>query len=243
MGIKGISLSDLDETQRGPLWVINTAAQSKWELLGDVLVTVPNGNGRNPDKLQVKQTWLPVDVAQLIPRERLLASTEFRSAVIEGLITVIDRSDAERLLRQEGAHEERLRMTQMEQHVRKQGSARSILDSKVEITRTDGVTDDDDSPVEIFGGEDMVSENLAHATKAGIEVDDDGLMPSFKMFANKLAHESDINALNAIKARGKFSRRELKYLARTLEKHPKTLVQVQARIQRSLEKGKKKKAA
>lgn len=235
MGIKGISLSDLDETQRGPLWVINTAAQSKWELQGDILVTVPNTNGTRPDKLQIKQTWLPIDIAQLIPRERLLASTEFRSAVLEGLVTVIKREDAEALLRQEGAFEEKQRLNQFEQHVRKSGAARTILDSKVEMTRTDGIVDEDDSPVEVFGVEEdeLVSNNLARDTKAGIQVDENGLMPSFVMFVNKIKGEADLSALNAIRARAKFSRRELKYMARTLDNHPKTVTQLKARIERS----------
>jgi hypothetical protein len=226
--IKGISLSELDENARGPLWVINSAHKSKWRLRGDVSISIPSLNGNKDDGLIVKQSWLPVDVAQYIPRDRLLQATQFRRAVIEGLITVISRDDAERLLSQEGAYEERQRLMQEEAHVRQQAAPRTLLDSKVEISRADGEKDEDEPSVEMFGGE----ENVAKLARRGVDLDEDGLTPSFRGFADRLVDESDVSVMNALRARGKFTRRELRYLTTILTNHPKTLKQIQARLQK-----------
>jgi hypothetical protein len=189
---------------------------------------VPSLTGNKDDGLIVKQSWLPIDVAQYIPRDRLLQATQFRRAVIEGLITVISRDDAERLLSQDGAFEERQRLSAAEAFVRNEAKPHTIADSKVEMTRTDGVKDDDDKPsVEFFGGE----ESLAQATKRGVDTDEDGLLPGFRGFADRLVDEADASVMNALRARGKFTRRELKYLASILTNHPKTLKQIRARLE------------
>lgn len=225
--IQGISLSELDENTRGPLWVVNTADKSKWKLRGDVSISVPSLHGNKDDGVVIKHSWLPVDVAQYIPRDRLLQATQFRRAVIEGLITVISRDDAERLLSQDGAFEERLRIDQRELDVRETAKPRKISDSNVEMTVT-GMKDDDEEPtVEMFG-----EESVAAQAKRGVEADDDGLMPSFKMFADRLVDESDASVINALRARGRFTRRELRYLAKTLNNHPKALKQINARLQK-----------
>ncbi len=229
MGIKGISLSELDDKNSGPVWIINSAASSRFQLTGNIVVNIPQPNGIKSDALVVHQTWLPVDISQRFPRKRILEATEFRAAVVNGLITVVSENDAARLLRQEGAAEETQRLTQHEAHVRAAGAARTIADSNVEITRTDGVTDEDENPVEIFGMDDE-PENLGKAAKKGIETNEDGLLPSFLMFVEKLQSETDLAALNAIRARAKFSRREIKYLAKTLADKPKTIKQLQSRI-------------
>jgi hypothetical protein len=227
--IQAISLSELDEHSKGSLWVINSADKSKWRLRGDVSISIPSLNGAKDDGLVIRQSWLPVDAAQYIPRDRLLQATQFRRAVIEGLITVISRDDAERLLSQKGAFEERMRLEQREMSVRDAAKPRSIKDSNVEMTLTgaDRTEDDDEATVQIYG-----EETLAKAAKRGIELDDDGLEPSFKMFADRLIDESDMNALNALRARGRFTRRELRYLAKVLTDHPETQKKINAGLRK-----------
>jgi hypothetical protein len=231
MSIKGMSLSELDDKNSGPIWIINSAASSRFQLTGNIVVNIPQPNGIKSDALLVHQTWLPVDISQRFPRKRILEATEFRAAVVNGLITVVSETDAERLLRQDGAVEETQRLRDHEAHVRAAGAARTIADSNVEITRTDGVTDEEENPVEIFGMDDE-PENLAKAAKKGIETNEDGLLPSFLMFVEKIQSENDLAALNAIRARAKFSRREIKYMAKKLTDKPKTLKQLQERIKK-----------
>lgn len=232
MTIKSISLSSLDDgVQRGSLWVVNSGASSAYELVGEIIINVPNTNGQKPDTLKVAQTWVPQDATTLIPRVRLLASSEFRSAVTNGLLTIVSEDTAARLLRQEGAKEEMLRLSGEAKRIRQAGAPGKIRKENVEMTVTGGQhsEDDEDGPVEIFGS-DYREENVARLAKNGLEVDENGLSPSFVMFANRLQTEGDLAALNAIRARAKFTRRELKYLSKTMPNHPKTTKALKARV-------------
>jgi hypothetical protein len=50
------------------------------------------------------------------------------------------------------------------------------------------------------------------------------------MFAERLVGESDISALNSIRSRGRFSKKELLHLKRVLVNHPKSVAKIQERI-------------
>jgi hypothetical protein len=229
MAIEGISLSELDENERGPLWVLNNAANTKRKLRGNVHISIPAVNGKGEDGLTVEHTWLPIDAAEFIPRPRLLQATQFRRAVISGLIKVISRDDAERLLMQDGAYEERERLDGLKDIVANATKQRSI---KAEMTVVGGDNDDDAGEaeaVEMFG-----EENLAKAAKRGIEADEDGLQPAFKMQADRWVEESDMSVLNAMRARGKFTPGELRYMKSILKKdvHTTTLARIEAGLKK-----------
>jgi hypothetical protein len=228
MAIEGISLSELDENERGPLWVLNNASNTKRKLRGNVHISIPALSGKGEDGLTIEHTWLPIDAAEFIPRPRLLQSTQFRRAVSQGLVKVISRDDAERLLMQDGAYEERERLDGLKDAVANATKPRGI---KAEMTVVGGNNDEDDESevVEMFG-----EESLAQAAKRGIEADEDGLQPAFKMQADRWVEESDMSVLNAMRARGKFTPSELRYMKAVLKKdvHTTTL----ARIETGLKK-------
>jgi hypothetical protein len=228
MAIEGISLSELDENERGPLWVLNNAANTKRKLRGNVHISIPAVNGKGEDGLTIEHTWLPIDAAAFIPRPRLLQATQFRRAVIEGLIKIISRDDAERLLMQDGAYEERERLDSLKDIVTNATKQRGI---KAEMTVVGGDNDDDNEAeaVEMFN-----DENVAKAAKRGIENDEDGLQPSFKMLADRWAEESDMSVLNAMRARGKFTPGELRYMKSILKKdvHTTTLARIEAGLKK-----------
>jgi hypothetical protein len=228
MAIEGISLSELDENERGPLWVLNNAANTKRKLRGNVHISIPAVNGKGEDGLTIEHTWLPVDAAAFIPRPRLLQATQFRRAVIEGLIKVISRDDAERLLMQDGAYEERERLDGLKDIVLNATKQRGI---KAEMTVVGGDNDEDNEAesVEMFA-----DENVAKAAKRGIENDEDGLQPAFKMQADRWVEESDMSVLNAMRARGRFTPGELRYLKSVLDKkvHEKTLARIEAGLKK-----------
>lgn len=228
MAIEGISLSDLDENERGPLWVLNNAANTKRKLRGNVHISIPATNGKGEDGLTVEHTWLPIDAASFIPRQRLLQATQFRRAVIEGLIKVISRDDAERLLMQEGAYEERERLDSLKDIVTNATKQRKIT-AEMTVVGGDNDEDDESESVEMFS-----DENVGKAAKRGIENDDDGLQPSFKMLADRWAEESDMSVLNAMRARGKFTPGELRYMKGILKKdvHTTTLARIEAGLKK-----------
>jgi hypothetical protein len=233
MSIKSISISDLEaQGPRGSVWVLNSAATSQYALVGEIVINIPKTNGAGADPLKIPQTWLPVDAAARFPRERLLDAAEFRSAVVNGLVTIVDEETAAKILRKDGATDELKRLRATDQHVRQAGAARTIADSNVEISRADGVKDDEDEgdKVEIYGSNDE-DDNLARKAKNGVELND-GHKPSFLMFVDKLKTESDIGALNAIRSRAKFTRKEMRFMRDNLTRgeFPKTIKALKSRI-------------
>jgi hypothetical protein len=233
MGIKKLTLADLDAQATGPIWCVNSAAASKYELSGNVVLDIPHTNGAKSDPLVIRQTWLPIDVSARFGRARVLQSTQFRTAVVNGLISLITEDDAQRIMQQEGAREEEKRLLSIENHVKAQGAPKSIADSALEIRGENNEILRDDVDVEVFGADDGYSTvNVAKAAKAGLELDENGLKPSFTMWADRLRDDTDSGALNAIRARAKFTRREVRYLASILQDKPKTSARLAERIAR-----------
>lgn len=224
MAIEGISITELDENAGGQLWVLNNAANTKRKLRGKIFIGIPDVAGKTTDGLVIPHTWLPIDVATMVPRQQLLQSRQFRRALNDGLIKIISNDDAERLLMQQGADDEQDRLDRENDIVTEATKQRSI---KAEMTVIGGDKDDEEDAdqVEMFG-----EETLAQATKRGIEADEDGLQPSFKMLADRWADEGDMSVLNAMRARGKFSTAELRYMKAVLKKdvHVTTLARIEA---------------
>ena len=171
-----------------------------------------------------------MDLTTLYPKHRIIESTDFRAALRNGLLTLIDDATANKYLRQEGAAEEQRKLLAEARKRRDAGAARTINQStNLEVRNLDtNKVGDEENPVDVYGGSEEVS--VAKAALAGLENNEEGLSPSFVMFAEKVTSEPDIQALNAIKTRAKFSRRELKYLRDTLNNHPKTVAAVKTKL-------------
>ena len=212
----------------GSVWVRNTGAESLLEINGDILLSIPGNVGQQGQALKVPSTWLPIDLTTNFPKHRILESTDFRAAVRNGLLTIIDEPTAQKILREDGAKEERQRLFAVTQHIKEAGAPRTIADSNVSITRTDGFKEDEENPVSVIGPNQEIT--LASQAKAGLETDENGLTASFVMFADKVATEADIKALNALRTRARFNRRELKYLRDNLKNHPKTVAAVKTKL-------------
>jgi hypothetical protein len=237
--MKFLPISNFDRNVKStkPIWGINTAAESELGQVGEVLITVPNANGGQPDRLLIQPTWLPQELTRVIQRKRLLESVEFRQAVERGLIGLISREEAERLLRQDGAAEEQEKIRERARQVRQAGSARTLADSKTEISRADGVVSEDDDDDRSGGRNKTViidhNENTSVADLAAGGVDDvePGISVKFKMWADRLVLLKDVLAKNEVKSRRKFSSQELRYLARTLPRtSTNTLTMVNATL-------------
>lgn len=216
-----VSYFDKNPKSTRPIWGINTAAESDLGVVGEILISIPGQNGGQPDRLMVPQTWLPQELTRVINRRRLLNSVEFRSAVDKNLIGLISVEEAERLLRQDGAAEEQEKLRERSRQIRKAGAARTLSDTKTQISRADGVAvdeDDDDS-----GGRNKTvvidhneNTNMADLAAQGVEEAEPGVSVQFKMWADRLALTKDVLAKNDIKSRRKFSSAELRFLQRSL---------------------------
>src|SRR5690606_24951873 len=91
------------------------------------------------DVLSLDKTWLPTDVTLQVPRTQILQSTEFRRAVQERLIALIDEETAQKLLRSEGAEEEQLRIQSQRAYIR----AATGVQPLAEDTQVGGVEEED----------------------------------------------------------------------------------------------------
>lgn len=216
---KVITITDLERgNPKDPIWVLNTSAASEAEQSGEIHIGIPKQNGSKIDPLFIPQTWLPQELTLQIPRNQLLESSEFRQAINKQLLTLIDEASAQEILSQEGAEEEQSRLRELRRHIRAAGAAKTLTTSSTEITMLTGTE----------------KETVANpgAAEAASDVAPT-LTPGFTMFAERLRDMDDVNALNAIRSRRRFSRKELQHLKSNLPDKPKT----QAAIKAQLSKG------
>lgn len=235
--MKFLPISNFDRNAKStrPIWGINTAADSDLGMVGDILITVPSQHGGQPDRLVVQPTWLPQELTRVVQRKRLLDSVEFRQAVENGLISLISIEDAQRLLRQDGAAEEQDKIRERARQVRQAGAPRTLAESKTEISRADGVVEEDEDG---SGGRNktvIIDQNentsVAELAAGGVEDAEPGISVQFKMWADRLALTKDVLAKNDVKSRRKFTSAELRYLARTLPRNlTNTLTMVNATL-------------
>ena len=235
--MKFLSISHFDRNPKStkPIWGVNTASESDLGVVGEILLAIPGPNGGTPDRLLMPQTWLPQELTRVIGRKRLLNAVEFRSAVDKKLISLISEEDAQRLLRQDGAAEEQDKIRARAQQIRQAGQARTLADSKTEVTRADGVAveEDDDQ-----GGRNKTviidsneRANVAELAASGVEDVEPGISVQFKMWVDRLALSKDVLAKNDVKSRRKFSTTELRYLQRELPRaFTQTLTMVNATL-------------
>jgi hypothetical protein len=221
--MKFLPMSYFDKNPKStkPIWGINTAADSDLGVTGEILISIPGQNGGQPDRLLMPQTWLPQEMTRVINRRRLLNSVEFRSAVDKQLIGLITIEEAQRLLRQDGAAEEQEKIRERARQIRKAGAARSLSDTKTEISRADGVAVEEDDEHGTGRNKTVVIDhnenaNMAELAANGVEEAEPGITVQFKMWAERLTLSKDVLAKNDIKSRRKFSSLELRFLQRTL---------------------------
>lgn len=192
---KHTSISALEQAPTNqPIWALNGAPSSEVGQPGEIHVGIPKINGSSKiDDLHLPQTWLAINLTDQIPRVQLLASSEFRNAVNNKLIVLITPEYAEHIGAQTGADEERARLVQAKRAVREAVGTRTIQQSGADVVSTSEI-------------EDATTRVVAKAE----------LSPSFVMFVAALASKSDIEALNAVRGRGKLNMRELNHISKEL---------------------------
>lgn len=222
--MNSIPLSQLDQENQGknkPIWGLNTLDTSELaqDLIGEIIIAIPFDKGNGADILKMPQTWLPQELTKVITRKRLLGATQFRRAVNDGLISIISQEEAERLMRQSGANQEKERLLQAQRHVKTAGGPRTIADSGASIARADGLIDDDEDTNRNKTYVIKDDKTVAQLASSGVEDDEPGIKPSFKMWAERLnLMADDMEVKNAIKGRRKFIPEEMRFLQRVVDR-------------------------
>lgn len=116
-----------------PIWAVNSAAETAVGSAGEIHIGIPKLSGSRIDNLSIPQTWLPIRLTDQIPRAQLLGATEFRTPVNSGLITLVTPEYAESILAQDGAEEERQRLTEYKRAVNDALRAQRLTDEVTEL--------------------------------------------------------------------------------------------------------------
>jgi hypothetical protein len=101
-----MSLSELEKSQIGSIWVMNTTHAPEARLIMSIL----RRNGVGSDPLRVPKTFIPIDITQQIPRAQILDSADFRRSVSGGLIKIVTPEYAELILSTEEGRAEKERI-------------------------------------------------------------------------------------------------------------------------------------
>lgn len=221
MAVKPLTLVDLEAQETGSIWVLNTASYSEHRLDGDVLMRILPGAAGKAAYAAIPQSWLPFEITSKFSRAQVLDSTEFRSALHEGLLTAISAQDAAAMLNEEGAREERQRLRAFERRVQdaknnRQSVGEITMDEKPNnVTRTHVVGD-------------TVIPNMVQGSAKGQDVD---RMEQFAQLFDRMKSSEDIMALNLFKMQGTtLKRAELRYIRDNLPGHAKLGRAVRARL-------------
>lgn len=211
--MKTLSISDVrkfDSTKS--VWVINTTSSSpamrrnknpetgKWKQeRADVVLTISSATIHGErETVVIPQSFLPVDLTEYTSIRDILECRAFLRSVREGLLTIIDDESAEELFNTEGASEERARLQEKQQRLREIGAAKGITNT--EVVNVSNPTDNEYKKAEV---------------KAVIElpeIEEDQFDATFVANVLLWAQMDDLSALNGMKAAGRFSRKELKYI-------------------------------
>jgi len=81
---------------------------------GKYIVTFSDPNSGASRPFMVPKTWVPINVSQAIPRKVIEASMDFRNALAKGTLTLIQASEAEKMLSEPDAQDELKRLNQSE---------------------------------------------------------------------------------------------------------------------------------
>lgn len=187
--MKELTINDLEAQSEGSsIWVLNTSSKSVAGQAAEIHIGIPKINGSKTDSMFVPRTWLPVDLTSYIPRPQLLASTEFRSAINNRLISPISEEDARAIFKQPGAAEEKKRLDGISRNFRAK-MAQGLSNDKAVIEEQPGKLPPKSS----------------------------SLNDQFKIFVERLVSQKDLDILSELKTRGKFTVKQLRFLEKALK--------------------------
>ena len=240
--MKTLTINDIrkfDSTDS--VWVLNTTSTSpimrrnknpetgKWKQeRADVVLNVNSATVHGErETIVIPQSFLPVDLTEYVSIRDLLECNAFRKSVREGLITIIDDDSADELFNTEGAAEERERLAEKQQRLRDIGSARGITNTEVINVSNPS---DNETPI-----------GKKAEVRAVVEVpetEEDQFDATFVANVLLWAQMDDLSALNSMKAAGRFSRKELKYILTKLNPkiHSATISHIKAVLNASKSK-------
>lgn len=200
---KFLTLQEVVDVEKGPLWVLNTSASLDTGNSfsgGDVFVTVMLGNQARV--AQVPFTWLPTLLTDQFPRKEIINSPNFMEAVTKGLVKLITPEYAEILSSKDGAADERQRLQEQQNAVRLATQAGGIGKNTTVV-----FSDSDDTPKPKNSSQISLSDDSDDAEDSPAEV-----TPRFKAFINSLNSETEKSAKARMRNVTEVTEEEAQYL-------------------------------
>lgn len=204
MKLTALTIQQIEDLGKGPLYVLNNTGNAPGTKSGNVLLAIPRltGNG-NPIMLRIPATWLPIEVTSQIAYSQLVPTHEFRNAINNNWIIPISREYAEHLLSKPGAQEEKERLEEEYKAAINAGPARGMSEEET-----------------------MQIDDGASSTNTFVN-QIDGFEPSFIAKVNRWIAMEDIAVLNELRSMGRIKRSQLNYILSRLKNHPKTCASIE----------------
>lgn len=216
--IKALSVQQLVDTERGPVFVINTSSKAGIGRGGDVFITMEIG--KSSRTLKVPRTWIPIELTNLVPRKSLTESPHFLEAIAKNLIAPISEEDARKLMKRGGYDEEKSRLDEADAKVREAGMAKGIGKN---VNVTNGHEDEEEENAEPSKTA-VKRKNVSVVSLADPDGEDDeesSVSAGFQAWVSKLNHLGDAKlARNEIRNRGELEEEEAHYMMENI-KYPK----------------------
>lgn len=101
-----MSIAELENNDRGPVFVLNTATSPE----GKIILGIVRKNGIGQDPVRIPKTFIPIDLTHQVPRSQLLESSDFRRTINGGLIKLVTPEFAALILGTEEGKAEKTRI-------------------------------------------------------------------------------------------------------------------------------------
>ncbi len=104
VGKKYLTIQDLEGNEKGPVWVLNNFNEGGEK--AKIVIGIPRSNGNGVDIVRVAKTFIPINVSNQVSRAQLLQSSEFRKAIDNKSLLLVDPEYASVILSTEEGKEE-----------------------------------------------------------------------------------------------------------------------------------------
>jgi len=213
---KVLSMRELENLPGHAVFVVNTSPRN---LRGDIIFSAPKLSGNSADVVRIVKTWIPQDLSEQVPRAQLMASSEFRKTVRNGLCQLIHPVYAERVLETEDAIAEQTKINNL------RNAARAMA-------RAEETTGDDEGDTRRTPTKDRRTRNQAHAAaNPKTEMTDSQGEDPFNVFLTSLENKKETDILNALRNEGQFTKKELKKARKAFIDHTRVVRWIDKKIE------------
>jgi len=215
-----MTIRDLEKSKDGGVFVLNkTSGIEK----GRIVFPVPKSNGVGSDTVLIPSTFIPIDLTEQVSRKQLTESSEFRKCVNSRRVELISEEEYNRLMKQEGADDERDRLYNAQQaYMNTVQSLDNIIDRGNEVV---------DPAITEANRSSKSRQDQAHAS---LSEDGEQITPAVLQIVGSLEDEKDeMAAISTLRSLGELMEADYRYV---LKHADKTFVQLRTFCNRNLQR-------